>query len=187
MVYSVLKYKINSKIILLIIILFFLSCRQQNQPNNSFLNYVATIPELELPFTTSSFFDLQTKTGIDSTYSAYNSEIQGVYGQRKVNDSIYFIINLLSSDIVFPELITYTNKGIKIDQLMLLHYPGGSSGYDERGSSYLCFDKNYNIIITDSIEKFDRDSAGVIIDSTRKNCEVLYRYKIAGNGEIKKL
>lgn len=186
MIYSVLKYKTTSKIILLIIVVFLISCKEENQSNNSFLNYIATIPKLELPFITSSKLDLQTKIAIDSTYSVYNSEIQGIYGQRKINDSTYFIINLLASDIVFPELVTYTSRGIKIDQLTLLHCPGGSSGYDERGSSYLFFDKNYNIIITDSIEKFDRDSLGIIIDSTRKNKIALNRYKVELNGQIKK-
>ncbi|MDF2451003.1 MAG: hypothetical protein K0S26_507 [Bacteroidota bacterium] len=163
------------------------SCQQHKTENNKFLNYVATIPDLELPFITDSNFDLQSKLEIDSAYSEYNSEIQGVYGKRKVNDSIYFVINLLASDIVFPELVTYTDKGKKIDELSLVNCPGGSSGYDETGSSYLHFDKNLNITITDSIETFTRDTVGVIVESSRKQRVEIHRYKVEPNGKLSQL
>ena len=148
---------------------------------------MATIPDLELPFIPDNHFDLQSKLEIDSAYAEYNSEIQGIYGKRKVNDSIYFIINLLASDNVFPELVTYTDNGKKIDELILAHCPGGSSGYDETGSSHLYFDKNLNITITDSIETFDRDTTGIIVESSRKQRVDIYKYKIEPNGKLNKL
>jgi len=167
------------KTIIFIILTFILfSCQQQKNADNKFIDYVSTIPDLEFPFITDSHFDLQPKIEIDSTYLEYNSEINGVYGKRKINDSIYFIINLLAGDNVFPELVTYTDKGKKIDVLTLVNCPGGSSGYDETGSSHLHFDKNYNITITDSIQTFDRDTTGIIVESSRKHRVDIYKYKI---------
>jgi hypothetical protein len=176
------------KTTIIIILTFILSsCQQHRTENNKFSNYVATIPDLELPFITDSNSDLQSKLAIDSAYSEYNSEIQGIYGKRKVNDSIYFIINLLASDIVFPELVTYTDKGKKIDELALVNCPGGSSGYDETGSSHLHFDKNLNITITDSIETFARDTIGVIVEASRKQRVDIHKYKVEPNGKLSKL
>jgi hypothetical protein len=171
-------------IIILTFILF--SCQQHKTENNKFLNYVATIPDLELPFIADSHLDLQSKLEIDTTYAEYNSEIQGIYGKRKLNDSIYFIINLLASDNVFPELVTYNIKGKKIHELILVNCPGGSSGYDETGSSHLYFDKKLDITITDSIETFDRDTTGVIIETSRKERVEINSYKIDPDGKIRK-
>ena len=172
--------------IFIILTFVFYSCKQQKTENEKFVNYIATIPDLNLPFVTNSSVDLHSKKELDSLYLEYNSEIQGEYGKGKINDSIYFVIQLLASDIVFPKLVTFNKNGKRINELHLLNNPGGSSGYDETGSSHLYIDKDYNITITDSIETFTRDTTGVIVEKSRRQSVEINKYRIETDGKIKK-
>ncbi len=165
---------------------FLFSCKQQKKEDNTFLNYIITIPELKLPFKTNSHLELNSKIELDTIFNKYNAGINGVLGKRQINDSVFFIVNLLAGDNLFPELVTYNKAGLKIHQLTLVNCPGGSSGYNETGSSYLYFDKNLNITITDSIETFNRDSTGQIIGNSKKQKIEVNNYKIDPDGKIRK-
>lgn len=173
------------KTILIIISLTLIVSCSQEPKNEKFINYLATIPDLELPFKTNSYLNLNSKIELDTIFYEYNAEINGVLGKGQINDSIFFIVNLLAGDNVFPELVTYNKVGLKIHQLALVHCPGGSGGYNETGSSYLFFDKDNNITITDSIETFERDSTGVIIENSRNQRVEVNNYKIDADGKIK--
>ena len=65
-----------------------------------------------------------------------------------------------------------------------MNCPGGSSGYDETGISHLYFDNKLNITITDSIETFDRDTTGIIVETSRKQRVEIHKYKIEPNGKL---
>lgn len=168
-----------------LVILF--ACRKQITQQDKFDAFLKTIPELKFPFQTNSSEDLIAAFYPDTLYKDYiDDSSNGVYAKIKVNDSILGIIYLMPGDILFPSLVTYNSIGKKIDELTLVHLPGGSDGYNANGSSYLVMNKNLDIQITDTVHTFERDSITEIIEASRKLEVIVERYQVSGIGKIVK-
>jgi hypothetical protein len=162
-----------------------MSCSKEHKVDDRFQDYLNKIPEIQLPFSANSYVDLERKVEIaDTLYKDFFVESQEILGKIKINDSITGIIYLYPGDIVFPELATYNKKGQLISQQQLVTLIGGSDGYNSNGSSFMSLNKDFHISITDTIQSFERDSVGIIIDSTWQVEVVNYKYNINPNGKI---
>lgn len=164
------------------------SCQNQNVQQDKFVMFLKSIPELKFPFQTDSGEDLQAAFYPSTIYKDFiDDSSNGVYAKIKVNDSIHGIIYLIPGDILFPSLVTYNSIGKKIDELALVHLPGGSDGYNANGSSYLVINKNLDMQITDTVHTFERDSlTEEIIEASRKLEVIVERYQVSGIGKIVK-
>ncbi|MES2762268.1 MAG: hypothetical protein V4677_08675 [Bacteroidota bacterium] len=168
--------------------LIFLSCKKESSDKEKFAAFISRIPQLPLPFGANSYKDLQSELSLDTIFKKYNDEnASEIYGKVKINDSIYGVVYLLAGDNVFPKLVTYNAIGKKIAELNMVNCPGGSTGYNESGSSYMIMNRNFEIQITDSVESFERDSLDEIMDSSRKLKIINERYFINFKGEILKI
>lgn len=176
--------------VIFIINLFFIvlsSCQKEETTDDNFSKFLSSIPDLKLPFITNSAEDLQAAFYPDTMYNKFiDDSSNGIYGKIKVNDSIHGVVFLLPGDILFPLLVTYNSIGKRIDELDLVHLPGGSDGYNANGSSYLVMNNKLEILITDTIHTFERDSLTEIIDSTKKTKVVIEKYFVDGLGKIVK-
>lgn len=124
----------------------------------------------------------------DTAFNQYNAiNANWIYAKTKINDSICAVIFLLAGDNVYPEIITYDARGKKVSQLVMTHTPGGSTGYDENGTSHVLMQKDFSIVITDTIYHFQRDTLNEIIDSTRTMEVVRACYKIDPKGNIRSI
>lgn len=164
------------------------SCQKEETPDNNFSKFLSSMPDLKFPFITNSAEDLQAAFYPDTMYNKFiDDSSNGVYAKIKVNDSIHGIIYLMPGDILFPSLVTYNSIGKKIDELALVHLPGGSDGYNANGSSYLVINKNLDMQITDTVHTFERDSlTEEIIEASRKLEVIVERYQVSGIGKIVK-
>lgn len=169
----------------LLSVLFFSCSEKKSEPR--FLQYFNTLPEVTLPFETSSNESLPLETKKDTAFAEFHEYNMGVIGKRKINDSVYAIIDVSVGDIIYPSLTTYTIRGEEISSLLLLHLPGGSDGYSETGRSFLKIDKKFEISITDSLETFLRDTLATgepIIKSSIRKKVIVEKYKVSPTGII---
>jgi hypothetical protein len=81
-------------------------------------------------------------------------------------------------------LVTYNSTGKKIDELALLNLPGGSSGYNANGTSYLVMKSNSEIQITDTVNTFERDSLEEIIETSRNTEVIIENYSVGLDGKF---
>ncbi|MBK8367664.1 MAG: hypothetical protein IPL10_09655 [Bacteroidetes bacterium] len=175
----------KSLLSVIVLIIICASCRKEVSQQEKFSTFFNTIPDLKLPFITDSGEDLQAVFYPDTIYNEFvGDNVYGIYGKTKINDSIFGIVYLNPGDIVFPLLVTYNSTGKKIDELALLNLPGGSSGYNANGISYLVMKSNLEIQITDSVNTFERDSLEEIIETSRKTEVMIENYKVNGVGKI---
>ena len=169
----------------IVLIIVCVSCHKEVTQKDKFLAFLNTIPDLKIPFQTNSSEELYSKYELDTIYKKIiDDSFNGIYGKVAINDSIYGIVYLVAGDIVFPLLITYNKGGKKIEELSLLHIPGGSDGYNGAGTSYLQMNQNFDIQITDTLYSFERDSAEVIIESSRKTEVTIESYNISADGKF---
>ena len=166
---------------------FLFACHQTqtDEEPDHFQAFLSSIPELELPFMADNLFSPGSSLSLDTAFNDYNDvNANWVYAKTKINDSVYAVIFLLAGDDVYPELITYDARGRKLSELVMTHTPGGSTGYDENGSSYVIMQKDFSIVITDTVYHFQRDSLHEIIDSTRTMEVIEERYQVNPDGKI---
>lgn len=166
---------------------FLFSCHKQENSEDKFSIFLSSIPDLKFPFITNSSEELRAAFYPDTIYKDFiDDSSNGIYGKIKVNDSIHGVIFLLPGDILFPLLVMYNASGEKIDELDLVHLPGGSDGYNANGSSYLVMNKNLEIQITDTVNSFERDSLTEIIEESRKTKVIIEKYHVNNYGKIVK-
>ena len=162
-----------------------MSCNKENKVENRFGDYLSKIPEIQLPFTANSHEELNSKVDItDTLFQDFLLDAQGILGKIKVNDSITGVVYLYGGNEIYPELKTYNNSGQLIAEQQLVTLMGGDEMDDSNGSSYMVLNKDFRIAITDTIRSFEKDSLGIIIDSTRQVEVVNYKYEVSPNGKI---
>ena len=167
--------------------MLFLSCAIEKKKEVTFNDFVNSLPEVKLPYTSSSVSEPKKYIEQDSIYLAFSDEnANGIIGKININDSIVGILYAVAGDNVFPLLKMYNYNGTIIDELVLVHLPGGSTGFDANGSSYMTLNENFEINIKDSTFNFSRDSNDVIIESSRDTSITIDKYKIKENGKISK-
>lgn len=183
--------KDNSKLkrlIQLSTILLLFSCTNEQKKEITFSDFAKSIPEIKLPYNSSSVSDPENYIEPDSIYRNFSDEnANGIIGKININDSVVGILYAVAGDNVFPLLKTYSASGKTIDEIVLVHLPGGSTGFDANGSSYMTLNEKFEIGIMDSTFSFSRDSSDVIIESSRDTTITLENYKIEPTGKLNKI
>lgn len=169
------------------IILFFFSCASEKKEEVTFSDFLNSLPEVKLPYTSSSVSEPEKYIEQDSIYLAFSDEnANGIIGKININDSIVGVLYAVAGDNIFPLLKTFNKKGSKIDELVLVHLPGGSKGFDANGSSYMTMNEKFEIDIRDSTFSFSRDSTDEIIENSRDTMITIENFKINKAGKINK-
>jgi hypothetical protein len=167
------------------ICVFALACSKENKTDNRFRDYLNMIPEIQLPFNTNSYEELTGKVEMNDTlFKDFTIDAQGILGKLNINDSITGIIYLYGGNTIYPELITYNQKGQQIAEQQLVTLTAGPDALNSSGSSYMSLTKDFKINITDTIQSYEKDSLGIAIDSTWEVEVVNYKYNIEPNGKI---
>lgn len=164
---------------------FVMACSKENKVENKFGDYLTRIPEIQLPFAANSHEELSSKVNItDSLYHDFLVDAQGILGKININDSITGVVYLYGGNEIYPELKTYNSTGQLISEQQLLTLMSGGDIASSNGSSYMSLSKDFRITITDTIQSFETDSLGMMIDSTKQIEVVNYKYDIKPNGKI---
>jgi len=170
-----------------------LSCgdkaRQENQKTVnpiSFGEYMAAIPEVNLPYTSHCDGQYINRPDIDENLiSKYASEGESPYRKIPNELDLSITINIVAHDIMLPILKIYDNEGnLKTSQPLFFNFCGEEPGFYSKAQFTISPD--LSIMHIDSLKTFKTDPEHKEIEGTAKFEIEKTTFTILKNGTIKK-
>lgn len=158
-----------------------------NKKENSFDDYLTTIPQTKLPLDLKCDIDLNSSS-VDfdrETIDKFGQENSRIYGKIAVTDDFTAIIYLSPADIILPIIQTTNRQGKKISELKIFERYCGEDEFS-RETSWATISKDLTITLSDSVITYKRNNEGQIIEES-KTSEVRHRkFQIDNYGRINK-
>ncbi|HEX6171524.1 MAG TPA: hypothetical protein VFZ33_17685 [Chitinophagaceae bacterium] len=176
-------------IILLGAILSSCSTSKKDEKDDDFKRYLSSLETLQTPVT----FD--TKNGIYARSKDYDTTLYkkfkhawafGPYGKIFENDSVVFTVDITAGDVLVPLIMTFDQRGHKLDSLNPYEKAGSDMGYESY--EYVVINDKKEIIVTDSTRTWDLNEKrdDIIEGSDRLTVDTVI-YKVDDKGKFRKV